>query len=162
MTDSLVYVGLGSNLSNPQEQIVTAIDKIKNSDKFANVRVSSLYRTSPMAGMKQPDYINAVISFTTALAPHDLLDVLQEMENQQGRERTDVRWSPRTLDLDILLIDQQQINDARLTVPHPGIYDRNFVIIPLSELDPDLSLPDNTHLSYLLAQTTTEGIEKID
>ncbi len=162
MTESLVYVGLGSNLSNPLEQIATAIETIKASDLFQNIRTSSLYRSTPMAGMKQPDYINAVVSFTTILTPHELLDTLQQIENQQGRVRTDVRWSPRTLDLDILLIDQLQINDERLTIPHPGIHDRNFVILPLSELDPDLSLPDNTHLSYLLAQSTTEGIEKIE
>ena len=163
MTDNTtVYVGIGSNLSNPMEQVQKAIAKIQNSDLFADVKVSSIYRSEPMAGMKQPDYFNAVISFNTSLLPHQLLDELQGIENAQGRERTDVRWSARTLDLDILLIGQLQIDDERLTVPHPGIFDRNFVIFPLAELDPDLSLPDNTHLSYLLTQVSSEGIERID
>lgn len=157
-----VYVGIGSNLSNPLLQVQTAIAKIQESDLYTDVRVSSIYRSDPMAGMKQPDYINAVISFNTELTAHELLSHLQRMEDEQGRERTEVRWSARTLDLDILLFGQQQINDDRLTVPHPGVLDRNFVILPLAELDPDLSLPDNTHMSYLLTQITTQGIERID
>ena len=157
-----VYVGIGSNLDNPVAQVQQAITMFQSSDQFRDVRVSSLYRSEPMAGMKQPDYINAVVAFTTDLNPHDLLDSLQQMENDQGRVRTDVRWSARTIDLDILLIGKEEICDDRLTVPHPGIFERNFVILPLAELDPDLSLPDNTHMSYLLTQITEEGIEKIE
>ena len=160
--NTTVYVGIGSNLSNPLLQVQTAIAKIQDSELFTDVKVSSIYRSEPMAGMKQPDYINAVISFKTNLAAHALLYELQSMENAQGRERTEIRWSARTLDLDILLIGRQQIDDERLTVPHPGIFDRNFVILPLAELDPDLSLPDNTHVSYLLTQVSAEGIERIE
>ena len=159
---TLVYVGVGSNLGNPIEQVSMAIRTMVQSEHINSLKSSSLYRSSPMGGMKQPDYINAVVSFHTDLAALDLLDLLQQLEKNQGRQRTEVRWSARTLDLDLLLYGKQEITLERLTLPHPGIYDRNFVIKPLAELDPELRLPDNTHISYLLAETSEEGLEKIE
>ena len=157
-----VFVGIGSNLSEPIKQVNQAIKTFQSFSEIEDVRASSLYRTKPLGGMVQPDYINAVVAFTTKLAPFDLLKHLQGMENTQGRVRTGERWSARIIDLDILLYGSQNIAEESLTIPHLGLTERNFVLLPLAELDPDLKLPDNRKITELLTLTAKQGIEKIE
>ncbi|MDD0823977.1 2-amino-4-hydroxy-6-hydroxymethyldihydropteridine diphosphokinase [Mannheimia sp. AT1] len=144
-----VYIALGSNLNNPLEQLKQAVENLK---KFAiNLEVSSFYGSKPVGPQDQPDYVNAVAKFKTELSPIELLDKLQAIENQQGRVRLR-RWGERTLDLDIILYGNEQINSERLTVPHIEMRNREFVIVPLYELSPDLVLPTGEHLVDLYQQ----------
>lgn len=157
-----VYIGIGSNLDTPLQHVQNAIKELTHLALDNNLQASSIYQSKPLAGMKQPDYFNAVATFRTNLQAHDLLDKLQAIEQQHGRIRTGEHWGPRTLDLDLILFGNEQINDDRLTVPHAGMLERNFVLIPLSELDPELRLPDNSALKYWLEQSSSEGIIKIE
>ena len=102
---------------------------------------SSLYRSSPLGGIEQPDFINAVAAVETALPPPDLLGQLQAIERIRGRVDARIRWGPRVLDLDLLVYGNSVIDDPDLTVPHPGIAARNFVLLPLREIAPDLDIP---------------------
>ncbi|WP_299804303.1 2-amino-4-hydroxy-6-hydroxymethyldihydropteridine diphosphokinase [uncultured Shewanella sp.] len=147
-----VYVALGANLADPISQLDNACDallSLANADSFS---VSPYYRSAPMGDVEQPDYVNAVAGFQTMLSPIALLDALQSIENLQGRVR-ELRWGPRTLDLDLLLYDKQLIDTPRLTVPHYGMRDRSFVLVPLADIAPELILPDNTPLSSLLNES---------
>ena len=105
------------------------------------VCVSSLYRSAPFGGIEQPDFVNAAAALLTQLAPDGLLAELQAIEDQQGRERVGVRWGPRVLDLDLLVYGDVRLKNERLTVPHPGIAERNFVLLPLGEIAADLVIP---------------------
>ena len=137
-----VYIGLGSNLDGPKTQIRLAIDGLKELPDSRYILDSGLYLSRPMIPkgipegaqyQDQPDYYNAVALIETALKPLELLDCLQDIESRQGRIR-DLHWGPRTIDLDILLYGQTQINDPRLKVPHPGLCEREFVLYPLQRL----------------------------
>lgn len=155
------YVALGSNLGGPIEQVERALKALARAPALTLVAHSRLYRSRPMGPAEQPDYINAVAMVETTLAPLELLDRLQAQERRQGRVRGDVRWGPRTLDLDLLLYGDDTIRSARLTVPHPGLRERNFVLYPLHELSPELVLPDRTRLSELLKACPAEGLEPV-
>lgn len=156
-----VYIGLGSNLNHPQQQIQQALQALRQLPETRLVQHSALYRSVPLGPSLQPDYINAVAVLVTQLPPLALLTQLQAIELQQGRVRTEVRWGPRILDLDMLLYDNQQSQDSLLTLPHAGLYERNFVLYPLYECTPDLVLPDGQRLSHLIQQCTTEGLHRI-
>ncbi|HFC54224.1 MAG TPA: 2-amino-4-hydroxy-6-hydroxymethyldihydropteridine diphosphokinase [Gammaproteobacteria bacterium] len=134
------YVGLGSNLQDPVRQVRCALLALKQLPGTRVVASSSLYRSPPLGDKPQPDYINAVAALDTVLEPHRLLDELQALERRQGRRRGGERWGPRTLDLDLLLYGDLRINTRRLTVPHPGLVERAFVLYPLHEIAPDLHL----------------------
>jgi 2-amino-4-hydroxy-6-hydroxymethyldihydropteridine diphosphokinase len=151
VTMTEVFVALGANLAEPQAQILRAIAALQNIPATELLACSPLYSSSPMGPQDQPDYINAVARLQTSLAPHALLDELQRIELDQGRVRKDERWGPRTLDLDILLFGQQVIDDERLTIPHYGMKQRAFVLVPLFDLAPDLTLPDGNQLAELAA-----------
>ena len=145
------YIGLGSNLQNPARQLATAIAHLEKLQQSKLVAVSRLYRSAAVGPGSQPDYLNAVARLDTDLAPLPLLAALQQIERRQGRDRT-VRWGPRTLDLDILLYGNRQIGTPELTVPHPSMSLRNFVLYPLMQLTgPELRLPDGTDLGTLIA-----------
>lgn len=147
MTKVSAYIGLGSNLKNPIDQIKRAFDELNQLSESSLLTVSRLYRSSPMGPQYQPDYINAVAEIETALSPHVLLEKLLEIECQHGRIRTDgKRWTARTLDLDLLLYGDYVIQEKHLTVPHPGMLERAFVVTPLLEISPDLILPNGRHL----------------
>ncbi len=149
-TGSIVYVGLGSNLDNPVyqvEQALRTLDTLPATDLKTH---STLYRSTPLGQQNQPDYINAVAVLQTELPPLALLDELQVIENKQGRVRNAQRWGPRTLDLDMLLYDQKQLQSPRLTLPHPGLYERAFVLYPLYECAPDLVLPNGQRVCDLI------------
>ncbi|WP_346837302.1 2-amino-4-hydroxy-6-hydroxymethyldihydropteridine diphosphokinase [Microbulbifer sp. SAOS-129_SWC] len=154
------YIGLGSNLAEPQRQLRSALDAIAALEETRLLRCSSFYRSAPVGPAGQPDYINAVAELETALAPLHLLDRLQAVEAAHGRERH-VRWGARTLDLDILLLDAQRIDTPRLQVPHPRMTERNFVLVPLAELEPDLQLPSGESIQALLRQCPENRLEKI-
>ncbi|MFI2813135.1 MULTISPECIES: 2-amino-4-hydroxy-6-hydroxymethyldihydropteridine diphosphokinase [Microbulbifer] len=154
------YVGLGSNLSQPQRQLQDALAAMGSTPGIRLLRCSSFYRSAPVGPGDQPDYINAVAELETALAPHELLDRLQQIESDQGRER-DVRWGARTLDLDILLFGQDTLDTPRLQVPHPRMGERNFVLLPLAELAPALVLPTGESLAALLRQCPSNRLEKL-
>lgn len=156
---NLAYIGLGSNLSNPAEQIKSAAVALNNIEKSAIVQSSSLYFSRPMGPQDQPDYMNAVIALTTELTPLALLDALQTIENKAGRIRKDNRWGARILDLDILLFGNQIINNKRLTIPHYGMKSREFVLTPLLQISPHLILPCGESLNKLAQQLDQNGLE---
>lgn len=134
------FIGLGSNIAEPLTQVLLAMQAI---DQFPDTRVlarSAMYRSAPVGYLEQPDFINAVIKVETALAPLALLQALLELEQKQGRTREFLN-SPRTLDLDVLLYDNLQHHEHGLTVPHPQMHKRAFVLLPLLEIAPDCMIP---------------------
>ena len=135
------YIGIGSNLQGPAKQIANATDLLANIPRTRLVSVSSKYRSAPFGGVEQPDFVNAVAAVLTRLAPLELLLALQDIEIRQGRERNDTRWGPRVLDLDLLVYSDLEVDEPGLTVPHPGIGERNFVLLPLGEIAPELVIP---------------------
>lgn len=157
-----VFIGLGSNLDEPLSQLKKAIERLKQVKESHLLNVSAFYQSAPMGPQDQPDYINAVVEISTSLTAEQLLDELQEIENKQGRVRTQ-RWGARTLDLDILLFGNEIINTERLRVPHCGISERNFVLYPLHDLvDSDFNIPKAGIMSKLLAQCPMTGIERLN
>ncbi|PFG55378.1 2-amino-4-hydroxy-6-hydroxymethyldihydropteridine diphosphokinase [Vibrio sp. ES.051] len=152
------YIAVGSNLADPVSQAKHAIESLKALPKSEFIQASSLYSSAPMGPQDQPDYINAVVAINTSLTPIELLDCTQAIEQEQGRVRKDERWGPRTLDLDIVLYGNEVIHSARLTVPHYGMKEREFVLYPLAEIAPSLQLPDGTEVSSLLKQVDRNGL----
>jgi 2-amino-4-hydroxy-6-hydroxymethyldihydropteridine diphosphokinase len=137
----IAFIGLGSNQAQPQQQLQQALAQI---DQLPHTRLlahSSLYSSAPVGYLDQPDFVNAVAKVVTDLAPHDLLNALLDIEHQHGRERT-FRNAPRTLDLDVLLYDDIQLHEHGLTLPHPQMHLRAFVLQPLLEIEPDCTIPN--------------------
>ena len=166
----IVYIGLGSNLDNPIKQVQDALTELDQLDGSYLLAYSSLYQSSPMtvAGTndeQQEDYINAVAKLATSLEPLDLLDKLQAIENSHERVR-EKRWAARTLDLDILLYDHtiitSDMSNGRLTVPHYGLKERDFVLVPLAEISPELYLPDNSSVQELLKHCQNYNLQKLE
>jgi len=159
-----VYIGLGSNLSgsmgDPQKQMQIALAKISDHPEIHQLNTSSFYRTSPIGPQDQPDFINAVAQAKTSLTPLALLDYLQQIENEHGRERKEY-WGARTLDLDILIFGQQSIRNTRLIIPHPRIEERAFVLVPLLEVKPNFSSASGKSTADLLAKCSDQGIVKL-
>ncbi len=147
LLDGDVIVALGANLDAPVQQLRQAFGEIAQLPHCDLIAASSLYGSTPI-GPEQPDYVNAVAHIRSECSPHGLLDQLQAIEHAHHRERK-LRWGARTLDLDIILFGQQRINDARLTVPHVLMHERAFVLMPLTELYPDLMLP---HLAVSVSE----------
>ncbi|MDM1756955.1 MULTISPECIES: 2-amino-4-hydroxy-6-hydroxymethyldihydropteridine diphosphokinase [Acinetobacter] len=147
----LTYIGLGSNLGDSQQILQEAVQKLAT---IGQVKVSKLYQSPPMGPQDQPNYHNAVAQLVTDLAPLALLDALQRFENESGRVRLR-RWGERTLDLDLLLYAEKNIINERLTVPHIGILERDFVVIPLLDLDPDLKVNGQALKNSELLQHST-------
>lgn len=153
-----VYIALGSNLANPVAQLEQAVASLQQFAKALSI--SAFYGSKPLGPQDQPDYVNAVAKFETDLTAFELLDRLQQIENAQGRVRAR-RWGERTLDLDLLLYGDEQINTERLTVPHYDMANREFVIVPLYELTPHLVLPDGTPLLSLYIRFQHHQMVKI-
>lgn len=158
---STCYIGIGGNLNQPHETVNNAIDALTLLENCELVAVSPLYESLPMGPQDQPNYVNAVACLKTQLSPIKLLDALQAIEQTFGRVRKDERWGARTLDLDILLIDNLIIDEPRLTVPHYGMKTREFVLYPLADITPELVLPDGTPLFTLLHQVPLNGMKKV-
>ena len=155
------YVGLGSNLDNPQLQLATALAGLDEIPDTTLVKYSSFYRSKPVGPRNQPDFINAVALLNSELTALQLLGRLQSIENRHGRTRTGQRWGPRSLDLDMLMYGNEIINEPELMVPHPEIRHRNFVLIPLLELAPDIRIPGLGRADELLAVVGRAGITKL-
>lgn len=155
------YIGIGSNQADPIKQAKQAIEALKNLPNSQLLICSKLYSSTPMGPQDQPDYVNAVAKIETQLTALELLDELQKIELNQGRERKENRWGPRTLDLDIILYADQQINTPRLTIPHYGMKVREFVLYPLFEIAPELVLPDAVALSQLVSLCDKNGLSII-
>lgn len=152
------FIGLGSNLNQPLEQIRQALQQLNTTAGISVVQVSPLYQSKAVGPGQQPDYLNAVAELSSSLDPYQLLDALQTIENQQGRERS-IRWGARTLDLDILIYGNLEVSEPLLTIPHPRLRERNFVLYPLYDIAPDLTLTDGTSIASLLNYCTNEGLK---
>lgn len=156
------FVGVGSNLGDPAAQVRDALEALGRLPATRRVAASRRYRNPPMGPRMQPDYVNAVAELATGLEPLALLDALQGLEAEAGRRRrAGVRWGPRPLDLDLLLYGDRRIALPRLTVPHPGLRRRAFVLYPLAELDPGLTIPGEGPLRALLAAVSAEALEPL-
>ena len=129
------YFGIGSNLGDRLAYLQLAVDELAAADGIEVVAVSPVYETAPVGGPEQPDYLNAVVAVDTACSARELLGVAQGIEAEAERVRT-VRWGPRTLDVDVLLVGDEQIDEPDLVVPHPRMTQRAFVVVPLADLDP--------------------------
>lgn len=155
-----VYIALGSNLDTPSKQLNSALKAIENLPQTRFIAVSSFYQSKPLGPQDQPDYVNAVAKIETALPPLSLLDELQHIENEQGRVRLR-RWGERTLDLDILLYGNEIIQNERLTIPHYDMQNREFVIVPLVEIAPDLIFPNGKKLAELALNFINHSMKKV-
>jgi 2-amino-4-hydroxy-6-hydroxymethyldihydropteridine diphosphokinase len=151
------FIGLGSNLNEPQRQVQQACEALATLPESDLDSISPWYRSKAVGPGQQPDYINGVAQLTTRLTPIKLLHALQFIENQQQRIR-EQHWGPRTLDLDLLVYGDQVINTPELTVPHPRIQERNFVLYPLADIAPQLLFPDGTSLLSLLDYCSRDGL----
>ena len=156
------YIGLGSNLQDPQVQILRALNDLNQIPDTQLLTHSSLYKSKPMGPSDQPDFINAVAKITTSLDAETLLNVLQEIERKHKRVRKAEQWGPRTLDLDIILFGEMQISTERLQVPHLGLAEREFVLIPLQEIQADLIIPGRGELGDLIKQLPDYQLTKIE
>ena len=134
------YLGLGSNLGNREENLNHAVDMLRNTAGIRVTRVSSYLNTAPVGYTEQPDFLNAAVEVETTLTPHELLEQCHRIEKQLKRERI-IHWGPRTIDLDILLFGDLILEDASLTIPHPRMAEREFVLKPLDEIAPDAVHP---------------------
>jgi 2-amino-4-hydroxy-6-hydroxymethyldihydropteridine diphosphokinase len=130
------YLGLGSNLGDRRQQLQAALDGLAGAPQVRVVAVSSVYETSPVGGPSQPDYLNAVVALDTDRSPRALLELAQDLERRARRVRN-VRFGPRTLDVDVLLVGDEQVHEPDLEVPHPRLRERGFVLAPLGDLDAD-------------------------
>ena len=155
------YIALGSNLGDARGNVQGALDAIARLPGTKLLGHSSLYLTPPWGLLEQPPFINAVARIDTALSPHDLLDALLAIERAAGRVRAGERWGPRTLDLDVLHMDGVLLEDERLTLPHPRIHERAFVLVPLNDLAPNLVLPGQGRVADLLVTLDTAGLERL-
>lgn len=157
----LAYIGVGSNLHDPVVQVHESIEALSTVPDSMLIAHSSLYSSKAMGNVEQPDYVNAVVSINTALAPLVLLQALQAIERQQGRERTGEKWGPRVLDLDLLLYGNQIITTAELTIPHPGLHKRDFVLAPLEEIAGDIDIPGHGRVSAYLPRCESHSLIKL-
>lgn len=158
---TLAYVGLGANLGEPRRQLRTALEDL---DGLAHTRLtasSRLYRSAPLGYVDQAEFVNAVAQLDTGLEPEDLLAKLLEIERRHGRKRSFPN-APRPLDLDLLLYGEAKFSTRRLTIPHPRMHERAFVLKPLLDLDPEISIPGKGAASELLAACGTQQIERIE
>ncbi len=156
-----VYLGLGSNLGESTATLQQAFDAINSIEDTRLLRTSSLYSSTPMGPRDQPDYVNAVCLIETTLKPHSLLKQLQAIELAHGRERKGERWGPRTLDLDILLYGAESVATTDLIIPHSGMSEREFVMVPLFEIAPNMVMPDGKPIAQWVASCNLDGLRRL-
>ena len=155
------YIGIGSNLDNPVAQVLEAVEEMEMIPDTILVARSSLYRGRPMGPEEQPDYVNAVVSLDTLLSADELLGALIAIEDMQGRTRDGEKWGPRIIDLDLLLYGNSTIDTATLTVPHPGMHERDFVIVPLEEVAGNVKIPGRGFLYSLINKCKSHSLKKL-
>jgi 2-amino-4-hydroxy-6-hydroxymethyldihydropteridine diphosphokinase len=161
MTWRAAFVAIGSNLSGPRRQVGTAFDALTVVPETRLVLRSRLWQSRPMGPQDQPDYVNAVAGLVTKLSPRDLLRELQSIERRMGRTEPAVRWGPRLIDLDLLLVGDLQSGEPDLRLPHPGLHQRNFVLYPLAEIAAELWVPGHGRVRSLQQRVSGEGIEPL-
>jgi len=159
--EQFAFLGLGSNVGDRLDLLQRAVELIHADDRTRVDAVSSVYETAAVGGPEQPDYLNIAVRVATRRQPRQLLALGAEIENALGRTR-DVRWGPRTIDIDILLYDRRIIRQPDLEIPHPRLRERAFALIPLIEVAPGQTMPDGTSLPALLAKLApVEGMTVI-
>jgi len=167
MFRNISFIGLGSNLADPFDQVMRAFAELETMPDTRLADRSSLYRSAPMVDhdqtdlISQPNYVNAVAKLETNLSPRELLQALLHIEQRHGRERT-VRNAPRTLDLDLLLYDNRQVDEHGLTVPHPQMHLRAFVLQPLLEIAPNIDIPGMGQAHHFLRACQDQTLEKLE
>lgn len=154
-----VFLSLGSNIGQKVDYLNKAVDIIRKNDFIHKVKVSSVYQTNPVGYLDQDTFMNIAVELSTTLEPYQLLDVCQEVEESLNRVRL-IRWGPRTIDVDIILYDEVILNDEALTIPHPRMHERAFVLIPICELDCELII-QNQKIQTLLEAIDTSGVRKV-
>lgn len=155
------YVALGSNLDDPRRQVETAIGELAGLAGTRLVLRSRLWRSRPMGPQDQPDFVNAAAGLLTLREPRDLLQDLHVIEQRMGRIEPAVRWGPRLIDLDLLMVGSAACDEAGLRLPHPGLHQRNFVLYPLAEIAPTLWIPGHGRVARLLEVVRGDGIEPL-
>lgn len=155
------YVALGSNLADPRRQLESAFAALSTIAGTRLVARSGLWRSRPMGPQDQPEFVNAAAGLVTSLAPRELLDALQAIERRMGKTEPAVRWGPRLIDLDLLLVGDLEIDEPGLQLPHPGLPRRNFVLYPLAEIAPDLWVPGHGRLRFLLQRIPGDGVLRL-
>jgi len=158
---STAYIGIGSNLEQPVHQVLQARDALARLPNTRLLGLSPLYRNPALGPGQQPDYVNAVAAMETRLSAHALLHALQGIEANQGRVRGSIQWAPRTLDLDLLLYGDREIGDECLTVPHPRLAQRAFVLRPLLDIAPNLVVPGLGPVRMLLSNLSEASLQRI-
>jgi 2-amino-4-hydroxy-6-hydroxymethyldihydropteridine diphosphokinase len=156
------YVGLGSNLDVPVEQVRAGMAALRELPDSHVLKCSSLYRTAPIGVVAQPDFINAVCALDTALIPQALMRRLLAIENARGRRRGSERGGPRTLDLDLLLYENMELQSPELTLPHPRLHERAFVLHPLFEIAPTLNVPGLGPINELLSRCGGQRVARLN
>ncbi len=156
-----VFLGLGSNLGEPRQNIVDAARLVEQKTRCTDMQLSPLYSTPPMGDIKQPDFVNAVLELRTDLPPSTLLALCKSIEQEMGRIKSE-RWGPRLIDIDLLLYGTLQIETPQLSIPHRGLAHRSFVLFPLADLDADLVVPELGTVDQLKAQLGEPPIRALD
>ena len=156
------YVGVGSNLDDPTLQVQRALQELSQLPQTRLVQHSSLYGSRPWGVADQPDFVNAVAGLLTQLPVRTFFDTLRALEVQLGRIPPSVRWGPRRIDLDLLLFGQMRLQTPELTLPHPGVVSRSFVLYPLYEVAPELRIPGGVRIGELLERVDASGLWRLD
>lgn len=156
------YVALGSNLDDPRAQVERGFVALQSLPQTSVIARSRLYRSAPWGFVDQPAFVNAVAGLETRLAPRELLDGLLAIERSAGRLRDGKKWAPRVLDLDLLVFGNEVLQENALTLPHPHLHERAFVLLPLFDIAPDLELPNHGRVRELLARIDTADCVPID
>ncbi len=160
-TPSTAFIGLGSNLGNPLQQLHQALEALHQLAHTTLTDTSPIYRSAPVGPQDQPKFLNMAARLDTRLTPLELLDRLLEIEDLQGRVRHQT-WGPRVIDLDILLFGEESVDHERLQIPHAELPNRDFVLRPLLDLEPELRLPDGRRLDLLLAACPCNNLERLE
>jgi len=158
------YIGVGSNLDDPHARILGAFKALAGLPKTRVVLTSPVYISQPFGPVKQPDFANAAVGLLTQLEPLALLESCRKLESALGRPEPEQRqrWGPRVIDLDVLVYGRERLSDPNLTVPHPGIVERNFVLYPLADIAPDLEIPGLGRVIELKGRVTSAGLRRAD
>ncbi len=155
------YIALGSNLDDPRAQIARGFAALETLPQSRLVARSRLYASKPFGTIAQPDFVNAAAGMLTRLSPRDLLHALKRLETELGRATPVERWGPRRIDFDLLAYADARVHETDLTIPHPGIPERNFVLYPLAEIAPDLLIPGMGVVRVLAARASAEGLQAL-
>ncbi len=155
------YVGLGSNLDDPERQVLLGLDRLRELPGSLLVSRSSLYVSAPMGPVAQPDFVNAVVGLLTRLSPQEMLVELKSLETGLGREPARERWGPRRIDFDLLVHGTSRLREDGLELPHPGIAERGFVLVPLAEIAPELEVPGLGRVRALLEKLDASDVVRM-